>query len=128
MEMEIVLGILGLFFIICTYSFVVPSFKCSEEKKAIIQTILITLLVPCIWLMINGATYYGEIAPWTVNYIEKNLTREQRKEYKYLEQRKEYKYLMKNLPMQDREEFSRQLYFKIRRERDQKIRDLINDF
>ena len=119
MEMEIVLGILGLFFIICTYSFVVPSFKCSEEKKAIIQTILITLLVPCIWLMINGATYYGEIAPWTVNYIEKNLTREQRKEYKYL---------MKNLPMQDREEFSRELYFKIRRERNQKIRDLINDF
>lgn len=35
---------------------------------------------------------------------------------------------MKNLPIQDREQLSKELYFKIRRERDQKIKELINDF
>lgn len=89
----------------------------SEGNKILAKIALIAIVFSA-WVVVNEQTKYG-VSHETVIYIKDNLAKEQWKEYNYL---------MKNLPMQDREELSKELYFKIRRERDQKIRDLINDF
>ena len=92
-------------------------YACSGEN-ILIKMIALIAIVFSAWVVVSEQTKYG-VNHRTAMYIKANLTEEQRKDYNYL---------MKNLPMQDREELSKELYFKIRRERDQKVRDLINDF
>lgn len=108
--MKVLLG-----YIIIVISAVIYTY--SDENK-LIQMIAITTIAFSAWVVVSEQTKYG-VNHETVMYIKDNLTEEQIKDYNYL---------MKNLPMKDREQLSRELYFKIRRERNQKIRDLINDF
>ena len=102
-------------YIIIVISAIIYSFNEVNERLA---TIVLIAIVFSAWVVINEETKYG-VNHETAMYIKANLTEEQRKDYNYL---------MKNLPMKDRKQLSRELYFKIRRERNQKIRDLINDF